>query len=93
MPPPFKQHGIANELEPRREFEIGPLEQLLQFIRTDISRSLDFIWIDIQIDVCLDEENIVDYKVLADSRIRSIDEAYFRALPMPHRWALCSECA
>lgn len=33
MTPPLEEHGVANELEPRRELHAGLRKHLLQLIR------------------------------------------------------------
>lgn len=61
MTPPFKQHRVTNELEPRGEFQVRSCKQLFQFIGTDILRIPDFIRVDMQLNICLDEEDVIDY--------------------------------
>ena len=59
--PPFKHHGLADQLEPWSELELVVLEHLLQLSLGDVLRSLHFVWIDFQVDVGLDEENVIDF--------------------------------
>lgn len=47
LAPPFEQHRVADELEPRREDEPGLLEHLLQFLFRDVFRIAHFVGIDI----------------------------------------------
>lgn len=58
--PPLEQHRIANQLEPGSEFEARLGEHLLQFLGADIFRIADFVRVHVQIDICLNEEDIVD---------------------------------
>lgn len=64
--PPFKQHRVANELEPRRELQTGLLEHRLQVLGRHEPGVADFIHVGIQIDICLDEEDIVDCRIWLD---------------------------
>lgn len=61
MRPPLKQHRIANQLEPGRELERWVVELLLQVIGRDVLSGLDFVLVDVKIDVGLDEQDVVDY--------------------------------
>lgn len=58
--PPLKQHGVANQLEPWRELQIGLLEHLLQLIGGDVASVPHLVRAWLQVNVCLDKENIVD---------------------------------
>jgi hypothetical protein len=58
--PPLEQHGIADQLEPRGELEIGLSKHLPEFVRSDISGILDFPGVQVEINVCLDEKDIVN---------------------------------
>lgn len=61
LAPPFEQHRVANELEPRREDEFRLLEHLLQFVRRHVPRIAHFVRVNVQINIGLDKKNIVDY--------------------------------
>lgn len=58
--PPLEQHRIANQLEPGSEFEARLGEHPLQFLGADIFRIADFVRVHVQIDICLNEEDIID---------------------------------
>jgi hypothetical protein len=58
--PPLKQHRVANELEPRGEFQAGVVELLLEDIGRNVLRGLDLVGVRVEIDVGLDEEDVVD---------------------------------
>lgn len=60
MAPPFEQHGVADKLEPRCELQVWLLEHFLKFGSGDIFGVADFVGIDVEINVRLDEEDIID---------------------------------
>lgn len=60
MLPPLKEHRLADELEPRRERQVGVSKLLLQLLRRYVCGRLDFILVDIEVDIRLDEEDVVD---------------------------------
>ena len=60
MLPPFEQQRMANELEPWGELQGRIVEHGLQAVGSDIPSVADFIEVGFDVDVCLDEENIVD---------------------------------
>jgi len=61
--PPLEQHRLADELEPRSELERRVLEQLLELLGRYISRGLDLVLVDVEIDIGLDEEDIINWAV------------------------------
>jgi hypothetical protein len=58
--PPFEQQRIADELEPRCELQGRVVEHRLQSIGIDIASVAYFVEVRLQVDVCLDEEDVVD---------------------------------
>lgn len=60
MAPPLEQHRVADELKPRCELQAGLFEHLLELVGRDILGVADFVGVDIEIDVRLDEKNVVD---------------------------------
>ena len=62
--PPFEQHRIADQLEPRGELETGLGKHLSKFVRRDISSILDFSRVRFQINVSFDKNNVVNYEIL-----------------------------
>lgn len=60
--PPLKQHRIANELEPRSKAQAFILKHCLELVSSDIFVSLDLVRVDVEVDFCLDEEDIIDYR-------------------------------
>jgi hypothetical protein len=62
MAPPFEQHSVANQFEPRGEFESGVGEHALEFFGGDVFGILDFVGVGCDIDIGLDEEDVVNYK-------------------------------
>lgn len=65
MAPPFEQHRVADQLEPRRELQSWLLEHLLQLVRRHIPRVAHFVGVHVQLDVRLDEQNVVNWVWLA----------------------------
>jgi hypothetical protein len=61
--PPLEQHGLADQLEPGRELQARILEERLQLPGRHILCRLDLVLVDVEINVGLDEEDIVDYKL------------------------------
>lgn len=55
MIPPLKEHAFANEPEPWRERESLVLEHSLQVLLGDPARVSDFVSVDIEVDIGLDE--------------------------------------
>ena len=60
MLPPLEKHRVADELEPRGECEFRVIELLLELLRRNVCGRLDFIQVDVKVDVRLDEEDVVD---------------------------------
>lgn len=60
MAPPLEQHGVADELEPRRELQVWPLEHRLQLGGRNIRGVTDFVGVNVEINVRLDEEDVID---------------------------------
>ena len=60
MLPPLEEHGLADELEPRGKLQRGILKHLLELISRHVLGSLDFVLVDVEIDVGLDEEDVID---------------------------------
>lgn len=58
--PPLKEHGVANELEPRCENQAGVVELLLELLRSDVLCISDLVPVNVEIDVGLDEEDVVN---------------------------------
>lgn len=58
--PPLEQHGVANKLKPGCELEGGLIKQLLQLLCTNVLCVSNFVDVDIEINVGLDEEDVVD---------------------------------
>ena len=58
--PPFEQQRIADELEPRCEFQCRIVEHRLQSIGINVASVAYFVEIRLQVDLCFDEEDIVD---------------------------------
>lgn len=60
MRPPLKEHRVADQLEPGREFEAWVFEFLFQVVRSDILCGLYLVLVRVQINVGLDKEDVVD---------------------------------
>ena len=58
--PPLEEHGLADELEPGREFERRVLKKLAQLVGAHVFRVAGLIGIGHNIDLGLDEENVVN---------------------------------
>ena len=68
MVPPLEQQRVADEFEPGGKLESGIIEKLLESVCRHIFGVLDFILVDIEIDVCLDKEDVIDWKAgISDS--------------------------
>lgn len=61
MAPPFKQHRVADELEPRSKFQARLLEHFLQLISRHVASIPHLIGARLEVDVGLDEEDIVHW--------------------------------
>lgn len=57
--PPLEQHRVANQLKPRGELQAGLLKHCLQLVGGDIAGIPDFVQVGIQVNICLNEENVV----------------------------------
>lgn len=60
MVPPLIKHALTDEPEPRRELERWVLEHGLEVVLGDVAGVADFVGVDIEIDVRLNEEDVVD---------------------------------
>lgn len=60
MLPPFEEHRITDELEPRCELEIGIRKHRLEFLLGNISGIFYFIGIWQVMNIGLDKEYVVD---------------------------------
>jgi len=58
--PPFEKHSVTNELEPRRKLETRVIEHGFEVIRGNILCVLDFIWVGVECNICLNEQDVVD---------------------------------
>lgn len=58
--PPLKQHGVADELEPRGELQARVVELLLELFGRNVLGSLDLVGAGVEVNVGLDEEDVVD---------------------------------
>lgn len=66
--PPLKQHSLTNQPEPRRVLQVGVLaalglgvvEHLAQLVGTDPAGIPDLVFVDVQRDIGLDEQDVVD---------------------------------
>lgn len=63
MAPPFKQHCLADELEPGSEL-VGLFQQRLEFVGSHPFVVADFVGVDVEIHVGANEENVVDWSDL-----------------------------
>jgi hypothetical protein len=60
MLPPLEEEGMADEFEPRGKFKSRIVEHRLQPIRSNIPGVPDFVEVWFEVDVCLDEEDVVN---------------------------------
>lgn len=58
--PPFEKHSLTDELEPGRKDERLILEHLLQLLWGNVFRVLDFVRVDVKIDLTLEEQDVID---------------------------------
>lgn len=61
MAPPLEEHRLADQLEPWCELERLVLEHGLQIFLGHVAAVTNFIGVDVEIDVGLDEEDVVNY--------------------------------
>lgn len=67
MLPPFKQHRMADQLEPRRKLQALILEHLFQLLRRDISRVLCLVRVSFYVHIGFDEENVINYAIYSSA--------------------------
>lgn len=60
MLPPLEKHGLADNLKPRGELQVGLRKHLLEFRGRDVSRVPDFVGVDVEVHFGLDKENIIN---------------------------------
>lgn len=60
MTPPLEEHGVADKFEPRREFEIGMSEHMLEFVGGNVFGITNLVRVGSEVDISLDEENVVN---------------------------------
>ena len=65
MFPPLKKHALADELEPWGECEGVVLEHGLEVLFRDVFGVADFVWVGVDVNVGLDEQDVVDWKELS----------------------------
>ena len=58
--PPLEQRTLADEFEPGREAKCVVFEHGLELVFVYVFGILDFVGVRLEIDVCLDEEDVVD---------------------------------
>lgn len=96
--PPLEQHGLADELEPGREFQVGLPEHLLELVGGDVFGVAHLVRVDVEIDIRLDEEDVVNcsrQKKQPLAHNYSLSEIFFcpthsHVRPISHRWPPCS---
>lgn len=62
--PPFKEHRLADQLEPRCKLERLVLEHSFQLLRADEDAVTNFVRVDVKVDVSFNKENVVDCMTL-----------------------------
>lgn len=60
MLPPLEQQRVADELEPWGKLQSWVVEHGLQSIGGNIFRISDFVKVRLDIDICLDEQDVVN---------------------------------
>lgn len=60
MLPPLEQQRMADELEPGGKLEGGIIKHGLQSIRGNVFRVSDFVQVWLDIDICLDEQDVIN---------------------------------
>lgn len=58
--PPLKEHALTDELEPRRKGQRLVLEHGLELRFGNVFGVANFVGTGLEVDVCLDEEDIID---------------------------------
>ena len=91
--PPCEQERIANELEPRCELQLRIFEHRLQTISSNVSSVADFVQVGLEVNICLDEENVIDWvghTTSVNCFCRNEIATYSRARPISHHLVPCS---
>lgn len=65
MLPPFEQHRVTNQLEPRSKLQTLILEHLFQVRWGNVSCVLGLVRVDVDVDTGLDEQDIIDWESLS----------------------------
>lgn len=60
--PPRKKHRLADEFEPGSEDVLWVFEHRLQLLGGNIASIADFVQVGLKVNICLDEENVIDCK-------------------------------
>lgn len=60
MLPPFKQHGMTDQLEPRRELQALIHKHFFQLLRRNISCVLRLVRVSFDVDIGFDEEDVIN---------------------------------
>lgn len=94
--PPLEEHGVADELEPGSELERWVVEELLELVRGHVLGGLNLVGAGVEVDVCLDEEDVVHcvYLLAVSPQISIVPIAVVthpRARPIFRHWEPCSE--
>lgn len=61
--PPLKEHGLADELEPRGELERRVLEHFLELLGRNPTCVADFVQVGIDLGVGLDEKDVINWGI------------------------------
>lgn len=84
--PPTEQRRGADQLEPWRELQRVDLEHFFQGILGDIFDILYFVWINVQVNVGLDEEDVVDCGLCQMNVMRNfLTKTHFHVHPISRR--------
>lgn len=93
--PPFKEHRLADELEPGGELERWVLEHLLELLGRNPHCVPDFVRVGVDLGVGLDEEDVINLGVSVSNASPPepcLDSTYSRAHPTFRHWEPCSGC-
>jgi len=89
MLPPFEEQGVANKPEPWCKLQVAIVEHGLQFVGGNISSASNLVQVWLEVNICLDEENVVNCRYHATSVSHHICReilTYFHAPPIYHHW-------
>jgi hypothetical protein len=90
MVPPLIEHAFADQLKPGRKLERIVFEHGPEVVLRNEPRVTDFVGVNVEVHVSLDEENVVDCGYVSNDIRETILSAYSHVLPTSRRSATCN---